>query len=96
MLERPRRARSDLQDYDNQKYIGGELDSNYFEQLISHASILYNSGIDAPDFIPAGAMVNIGMWYDRMTVERGVDMVEQRRRDDIMNSIMVEVPDQLI
>lgn len=91
MRERAHRARCDLQDYANQRYVASSLDDNYFEELISHCSIMYNDGLDAPNFMPAGAMANHGIWYDRLVIERGVDMVEQRRRDEIMRRIFAEI-----
>ena len=80
-MKKARRQRCDMQDYMNQRYVGSELDDGYFDALSAHPSILYNDGLDAPDFIPCGAMRSGDMFYDRITFERGTTLAQQKELD---------------
>lgn len=88
-----RRARSDMADYAVQKYIAHNLDANYFNELNDHCSILYSDGLDAPDFIPCGAMQNQGKFMDRITIERGVTLQEQLETQAMVDSLLAELDD---
>jgi hypothetical protein len=99
-MTKARRVREDMQDYRNQRYIGASLDNGYFEALLGHVDILYHHGaMDAPTVIPAGSMKGFFGGFDRSTVERGVDLVEQQEIDAFMYSLIegdtAEVPEEL-
>jgi hypothetical protein len=87
-MTKARRMREDMQDYRNQRYIGAVLDDSYFEAHIEHVDILYHHGaMDALTFMPAGSMKEFCGGFDRSTVERGVDLVEQQEIDAFMYSL---------
>ena len=83
-----RRARCDLQDYQNERYIAHLLDQRHFDAVntTKDTSWLYNAGLDAIDSIVQGSMVcSFGM-YDRNTIVRGMTLKEQSD----MNSFVLE------
>jgi hypothetical protein len=88
-MTKARRIREDMQDYTNQRYIGASLDNGYFEALIDHVDILYHHGaMNAPTFMPAGSIKEFCGGFDRSTVERGVDLVEQQEIDAFIYSLI--------
>ena len=95
-MSKSRRARFDMQDYDNQRYIAADLDDNYFDALNSHTDILYCHGaMDAIEMIPCGSMVSLeqGNLYDRSVIERGITLEEKLRIDDEMQKIFDSLDD---